>query len=285
MAERKGLQHIDYGYNGAVPLTPDGLPASYRLKDRGASTVLQDRVHAPLADLRAGTRVVNLGCGDGNFEANIPLGRRYSMVSIDQDPSAVASVKDIFEKRRNGNGHHDIALVGDVTRLVDVVSLPIGSVDAAVAWRVVHALPDALHEPVFNQVSQVLRPGGSFYLAVLSDEDWKREELEAAGQYKPNQVNECLDVMRFDKAGIPKDSWPLYFFSEEKILELGEKAGLVPQGEVVSFREATGFAHLAQDPDRSDVTYRFVEFQKPENINGSADLPFPAQEFHGMRHN
>lgn len=270
-------KHIDYGYRRSDTAGSDQAAGQgYKLKDRGVSDVLKARVYRPLRDLPRGSVVLNLGAGDGNFEANAPRGRNrnYSFLSIDQDPQGVASIQRVFSER---GSRRDRAIVGDIVRLDQIEEVQPEVADAVVLWRVLHALPAEAQEPFLRQVFDTLKPGGKLYMAVLSDQDWKRRELEASGEYRPGEVNECVDVMRFAEAGIDKRTWPLYFFSEARLDELAKSTGFVRVGDVATFNERSGFPHLLEDAGRQDVTYHFVELQKPDHLsNGYGGHPSEA---------
>lgn len=241
-----------YGY-GAQPQEGGG----YRLHDRAASPVLRDRVLNPLSLLSVGSRVIDLGSGDGNFPHKAGPNRPYDILAIDLEKDAVAAVNKILRgHKREGK---DLAVVGDATRLDQVAELNGAPVDAVVSWRVLHGIPGDLHSDIFKQVHSKLRPGGSFLVSVASDQDWKVEAL--GDQFRPGQTNDCSGVM-FRNHGIDREHpFPILFFSEERLKVLAEQSGFVIR-DIDTFTEPSGYNHLKSG---SDNTYLFAELVKPVN--------------------
>jgi SAM-dependent methyltransferase len=102
--------------------------------------------------LEPGTRVLDVGCGSGDFTASLvplvsPGGR---VAGVDVSPSQI----------EHARGHHPGAefLVGraqDVGRM-----FPAASFDVAVSVATLHWVPDADQPAVLAGVASVLRPGG-----------------------------------------------------------------------------------------------------------------------------
>jgi len=251
-----------YGYQPDA--RQDGT--GYRLKDRPASDILKTRVLKPLASLVPGSVVIDLGSGDGNFVHKAGGNRPYDILAVDLEPSAIRSVNKLFaSQRRRGRENHDTAVVGDISRLSEISELD-GTVDAAVSWRVLHGIPQGLHAPTFNQVYEKLKPGGSFYIAVASERDWK---VGALGDgYRPGETNDCSGVMFRDHGVGREHEFPILFYSQDRLAELAQRTGFVVGG-VELFEEPSGYAHLK---DGKPNTYLFAELKKPDediSPNGS----------------
>lgn len=248
-----------YGYQPDVRTDGTG----YRLKDRAASTILTNRVLQPLSLLAKGSRVIDLGSGDGNFVHKAGPTRPYDILAVDLEPSAVHSVRRLLDTHdRKGQ---DTAVVGDISRLSEIPELG-GPADAAVSWRVLHGIPQELHGPTFAQVHEKLKPGGAFYVAVASDQDWKVGAL--GDRYRPGETNDCSGVMFRDHGVERQHPFPVLFFSPDRLTGLAQDSGFVV-GDVVSFDEPSGYGHLKKNPN----TYLFAELVKP--FNGS-DIVTPA---------
>ncbi|QZP38735.1 class I SAM-dependent methyltransferase [Halobaculum magnesiiphilum] len=139
----------------------DAMAATYRDErgDDGDGTEAPERplVDSFLADLSAGDRLLDAGCGQGTPVLNrLPAG--VEGVGVDLS----ASMLDLARERT------DAALVrGDLTRL------PVASnvADAATALHSVIHVPVSEHPAVFGEFARVLRPGGRLYLTAATDED------------------------------------------------------------------------------------------------------------------
>lgn len=260
-----------YGYLPPDARQQDGA-GPYSLKDRPVSAVLRDKVIRPLSSLMPGEIVIDLGSGDGFFPKNAGGNRPYDIVAVDLEPGAVRSVHKIFgaqRRGRRGQDNLDVAVVGNIARLNEVSALS-GKVEVggAVSWRVLHGIPEPLHEPTFAQVYDKLKPGASFYIAVASDQDWK---VAALGEgYLPEQTNNCTPVM-FHEHGVAREhEFPILFFTEDRLRNLAQGAGFGVK-EMGLFEEPSGYPHLK---DGMPNTYLFAELVKPLNRR---DMVVPSQ--------
>lgn len=241
--------------NGVVvyPYGVENNGTAYSLVDEDIARVLTEQVYPTLGQLPVGSRVLDLGSGQGRliFDAPRPPERVYSFVGVDKSPEAIAELN--AKAARLGFG--DEGRVGDITKL----DLGGERFDAAISWRVLHGLPPSEHPRVLQGLAETLPKGASLFVAVLSDRDWKRQALEAAGSYTPGAVNDCADVMSLKPK---RQTWPLYFFSGGELEQLGQQAGFGLVSPLVPFQESTGFPHLKEDPTRRFVTYHFAHFQR-----------------------
>jgi ubiquinone biosynthesis O-methyltransferase len=104
----------------------------------------------------AGKRVLDVGCGDGDFA--IELARRGAIVTgID---SSVEMIQAARARPAPIGGQVDF-------QVADAHLLPFeeGSFDIVVAMTILCFVRDA--RPVFNQIAQVLRPGGKLVIGEL----------------------------------------------------------------------------------------------------------------------
>jgi trans-aconitate methyltransferase len=163
--------------------------------------------------LAAGDRVLDLGCGSGDFTASLiplvaPGGR---VVGVDVSPSQV----------EHARAHHPGAefLVG---RAQDIAALlPPASFDAVVSVATLHWVPDVDQPAALAGVAAVLRPGGTL-----------RIDMGGAGQIAA--AREVFDAVSASFGG-PASPW--YFPSAPEYRARLESAGLaVRRAELVRQR-------------------------------------------------
>jgi trans-aconitate methyltransferase len=104
--------------------------------------------------LPAGARVLDVGCGVGDFTARLAAlaGDGSEVLGVDADPDMVATAT-----RREGGGRLRFA-VGRAQQLDRLV--PAGSVDAVFSVAALHWVPAAEHPVVLAQVRKALRDTG-----------------------------------------------------------------------------------------------------------------------------
>lgn len=114
----------------------------------------------PLPELEPGSRVLEVGCGNGKtLDAMVCKG--WSVVAIDISPTAV----EVCRKRMPGVEFH----------VADVRALPFtgASFDAAFAFHVIGHLAGGEREKAVRELSRVVRPGGCVFFRSFSVEDMR----------------------------------------------------------------------------------------------------------------
>ena len=163
--------------------------------------------------LRAGERVLDVGCGAGRHAFEM-YRRGADVIAFDQDADELARVRDLFVAMRAAGEVPDGA-EADVKE-GDALSLPFadGEFDRVVAAEVLEHIPadiQAIHE-----LARVLRPGGTIALTVPR---WLPEVI-------------CWKLSR-DYHDTPGGHIRIY--TDAELLAKAESAGLVHEG--------TGYAH------------------------------------------
>lgn len=105
--------------------------------------------------LPAGARVLDVGCGVGDFTARLAgLADGVEVLGVDADPGMVATA----ERRYGGPAlRFAVARAQQLDRVV-----PAESADAVFSVAALHWVPAAEHPAMLAQVRRVLRPGGLF---------------------------------------------------------------------------------------------------------------------------
>jgi cyclopropane fatty-acyl-phospholipid synthase-like methyltransferase len=146
------------------------------------------RLDEVLAALEPGSRVLDIGCGNG-LPALATIARRHAATGID------LSAVQIEAARRNVPAAR--LLQGDIA----ACDFPAGSFDAIVAFYVLEHLPRDEHAPLLRRFARWLRPGGYLLFTLERGAD-------------EGSVGEWLEV-------------PMYFsqFDEETTTALTQDAG------------------------------------------------------------
>jgi trans-aconitate methyltransferase len=104
--------------------------------------------------LPAGSRVLDVGCGVGDFTARLAtLGPDVEVLGVDADPGMVAAAG----RHASPSVRFAVCRAQELDRVV-----PAGSVDAVFSVAALHWLAEADHPGMLAQVRRVLRAGGLF---------------------------------------------------------------------------------------------------------------------------
>jgi trans-aconitate methyltransferase len=192
--------------------------------------------------LRAGDRVLDVGCGSGDFTASlVPLvAPGGTVVGIDVSPS------QIDHARVNHPGARF-----QVGRAQDVGALfPSASFDLVVSVATLHWVPDADQPAVLAGVASVLRPGGTL-----------RIDMGGAGQIAA--AGEVLDAVSAAFGG-PASPW--YFPSASAYRARLEAAGFaVGRAELVRQRRSFPDAGAFEGWLRSQILPAYLPGIAPES--------------------
>jgi cyclopropane fatty-acyl-phospholipid synthase-like methyltransferase len=130
-----------------------------------------ERVRAVLADLPDGSRVLDVGCGNG-IPATREIAARHSVVGVDISPAQIALARTNVP---NATFH-----CADARE----VELPAGSFDAIVALYLIDNVPREDYPDLFRKLAGWLRPGGRILLSAEPGAD-------------PGRIYEWLGVPMF----------------------------------------------------------------------------------------
>jgi ubiquinone/menaquinone biosynthesis C-methylase UbiE len=110
------------------------------------------------ADVRAGQRVLDVGCGTGYFARLLAraVGPRGLVVGIDPSSAMIA-----YARRRAGRAGTCRFQVGTAEALAS----PAERFDVVVSSLVLHHLPEDLRLPALREMRRTLRPGGTLPVA------------------------------------------------------------------------------------------------------------------------
>jgi ubiquinone/menaquinone biosynthesis C-methylase UbiE len=151
-------------------------------------------VHADmlgLADLRAGLRVLDVGCGTGNLL--LALGRRrlgVELVGLDPDLRALTAAG-----RKAGRA----GVAVDWRRgFAQQLPFPDASVDRVFSSLMLHHLDPPAKDELLAEVRRVLRPGGLLVLADMDGHDGAHD-----GRHGHNPFARRMAARLHDNAGVP----------------------------------------------------------------------------------
>jgi SAM-dependent methyltransferase len=189
----------------------------------------QSRLHEALSrmlgELRCveeGTsrRVLDFGCGSGNVTQHlIELGATVLAADVSQ------SFLDLIEKTFGREPVETMLLNGR-----DLAGLPDGSVDAAVAYSVLHHIPDYLH--AVRELCRVVRPGGTVLIdheAAPSEYDGDAELAAFRAQVIEHERSQPKRAGRF------LDPWHYRTLARHHLTQLRRRLGnprYWPEGDI-----------------------------------------------------
>lgn len=117
------------------------------------------RMVVELSKVKAGDRVLDVGCGTGNLTlaAQKCTGASGEVYGIDASPEMI----DVARKKAKRLGSAATFDVG----LIEKVPHPDSTFDVVISRLVIHHLPDDLKRQGFKEIFRVLKPGGRLFLA------------------------------------------------------------------------------------------------------------------------
>jgi len=208
---------------------------SYNLDEREVDEFVTT-IYGRLADNSAGAIVIDLGCGSGRFVKFAPKSREWSYIGLDHNAEAIMHAKQ-YEKPG------DKIIQGDIVRAEDYLAEFAGRAKAVVSHRVLHAVPEAYHEGILGSARKLMQENGEFYVSVAADTDWKAQELMRRGIYKPDQPNDCRQIMFMDYGIERNERFDMRFYSVSNFKAMLEGNGFkVIQS--CTFQEPSGYEHL-----------------------------------------
>lgn len=160
--------------------------------------------------LRPGDRVLDLGCGSGDFSRlvadRIPDGE---LVGIDAQPSMIAEARRVAAP----NQRFLVAPVQQLHDLIDRGEVPAAHFDVVFSRSVMHWVPAADHPGVLAAAHRLLRPGG-----------WLRIECGGAGNVQTVVRAFAGVAAGFGYSGAHP---PWSFLDAGTAFEMAERAGFV----------------------------------------------------------
>ena len=129
-----------------------------------------------------GSRILELGCGTGDFwtERIDRLPENAELILSDYSEGMLMKVRENFSNRKN-----------ITIRQIDIQDIPFadGTFDFVIANHMLYHVPDL--SKGLSEVSRVLKPGGTFYASTLSDGGMRLYLHDALYQFNPG-----LDAFR-----------------------------------------------------------------------------------------
>ena len=132
-----------------------------------------DRVIRDL-DLKPGTRVADVGSGDGYFTLRLAraVGEDGHVFAVDVDARALAELKSRADQERLTN------VTAVLSESMDTRLSP-DSVDVLFICDVLHEVPEAQRLPLVRSAVRALKPGGFLYLI-----DWRKSRMVRFDPYE-----------------------------------------------------------------------------------------------------
>ena len=117
------------------------------------------RMVIELAKIKAGDKVLDVGCGTGNLTltAKLYTGASGSVYGIDASPEMI----EVAQKKAKRIGSETIFEVG----LIEQLAYPDATFDIVISRLVIHHLPDDLKRTAFTEILRVLKAGGHLLVA------------------------------------------------------------------------------------------------------------------------
>ena len=117
------------------------------------------RMVVEMAQIKAGERVLDIGCGTGSLTltAKRYAGPSGAVHGIDASPEMI----DVARKKADRLGSEVVFELG----LIEQLAFPDATFDVVISRLVIHHLPADLQRRGFAEVFRVLKPGGRLFIA------------------------------------------------------------------------------------------------------------------------
>ena len=117
------------------------------------------RMVVEMAQLKAGDKVLDVGCGTGNLTltAKKHVGASGSVYGIDASPEMIAEARKKAQRS-------SMEAVFEV-ELIEKLPYPDATFDVVISRLVIHHLPDDLKRRGFAEILRVLKPDGHLFVA------------------------------------------------------------------------------------------------------------------------
>jgi demethylmenaquinone methyltransferase/2-methoxy-6-polyprenyl-1,4-benzoquinol methylase/phosphoethanolamine N-methyltransferase len=123
------------------------------------------RMVVELAQVQAGHKVLDVGCGTGSLTLTVKTytGASGEVVGIDASPEMI----DAARKKTGNDGGQVTFEIG----LIEKIPYPEAAFDVVISRLAIHHLPDDLKRIGFEEIYRVLKPGGHLLVADFKPPD------------------------------------------------------------------------------------------------------------------
>jgi trans-aconitate methyltransferase len=222
--------------------------------------------------LPAGARVLDVGCGVGDFTGRLAaLGEGVEVLGVDADPGMVEVAA--------GNAAPSVRFAVCRAQELDRV-VPAGSVDAVFSVAVLHWVPAAEQPGMLAQVRRALRPQGLFRaqfggrgqiaaVKAILDEESVRLGGGPAGWFFPAPAD-YLPLLETAGFAVPDDGWVRLLRQVRRFADAGQLLGWLRSQTFPAYEPVLPAGALAEFRRRSEER-AVAELRRAD---GSYDLDF-----------
>lgn len=168
-----------------------------------------------LGKMQSGTRILDLGCGNGYTDIRIAKAFDADITALDLSENMIAGAKKLAEKYAPLRGRVDF-------RAQDCRRVPFecAEFDAVITERFLLNLPDsATQMSVIKEIHRVLKPGGIFVMV-----EGSLDGLEALNRLRekvglsaiPNRGEDNVSAIKFRESDLEANLAPLFKIREKK---------------------------------------------------------------------
>jgi trans-aconitate 2-methyltransferase len=222
--------------------------------------------------LPAGARVLDVGCGVGDFTARLAgLGDGVEVLGVDADPGMV----EVAAGNPTGSVRFAVCRAQELDRVV-----PAGSVDAVFSVAALHWVPAADQPGMLAQVRRVLRPRGLFRaqfgghgqiaaVKAILDQESARVGGGTAGWFFPAPAD-YLPLLAAAGFAVPDDGWVRLLRQVRRFADAGQLLGWLRSQTFPAYEPVLPAGALAEFRRRSEDR-AVAELRRAD---GSYDLDF-----------